>query len=103
MFATIMTKDRERRQGGGGEGIGRGSGGWGFLDGRPREEVEEAARGVADGSGGRGGPDLRRPPAAKLDADDILIDGGNSYYVDDSKRAKELTPKRIHYMDVGTS
>jgi 6-phosphogluconate dehydrogenase len=38
-----------------------------------------------------------------LDAEDILIDGGNSYYVDDIRRAKELRPKRIHYVDVGTS
>src|SRR2546422_4631968 len=34
---------------------------------------------------------------------DILIDGGNSYYVDDIRRAGELAPKRIHYVDVGTS
>jgi 6-phosphogluconate dehydrogenase len=38
-----------------------------------------------------------------LDADDILIDGGNSYYIDDIRRAKELEPKGIHYVDVGTS
>jgi 6-phosphogluconate dehydrogenase len=38
-----------------------------------------------------------------VDAEDILIDGGNSYYVDDIRRAKELAPKRIHYVDVGTS
>ena len=38
-----------------------------------------------------------------LDPDDILIDGGNSYYVDDIRRAKELTAKSIHYVDVGTS
>jgi len=38
-----------------------------------------------------------------LEKDDILIDGGNSYYVDDIRRAKELTPKGIHYVDVGTS
>src|ERR1700730_2332253 len=38
-----------------------------------------------------------------LEADDILIDGGNSYYVDDIRRAKELTPKNIHYVDIGTS
>jgi 6-phosphogluconate dehydrogenase len=38
-----------------------------------------------------------------LDSEDILIDGGNSYYVDDIRRAKELAPKRIHYVDVGTS
>ena len=34
---------------------------------------------------------------------DILIDGGNSYYVDDIRRGKELAPKGIHYVDVGTS
>jgi 6-phosphogluconate dehydrogenase len=38
-----------------------------------------------------------------LEADDILIDGGNSYYIDDIRRAKELAPKGIHYVDVGTS
>ena len=38
-----------------------------------------------------------------LQADDILIDGGNSYYVDDIQRAKGLAPKWIHYVDVGTS
>ena len=38
-----------------------------------------------------------------LEPGDILIDGGNSYYIDDIRRAKELSPKRIHYVDVGTS
>jgi 6-phosphogluconate dehydrogenase len=38
-----------------------------------------------------------------LDAGDILIDGGNSYYIDDIRRAKELAPKGVHYVDVGTS
>jgi 6-phosphogluconate dehydrogenase len=38
-----------------------------------------------------------------LEKGDILIDGGNSYYIDDIRRAKELAPKRIHYVDVGTS
>ena len=38
-----------------------------------------------------------------LDAEDIIIDGGNSYYIDDIRRAKELAQKRIHYVDVGTS
>ena len=38
-----------------------------------------------------------------LENGDILIDGGNSYYVDDIRRAKELAPKGIHYVDVGTS
>jgi 6-phosphogluconate dehydrogenase len=38
-----------------------------------------------------------------LEAGDILIDGGNSYYIDDIRRAKETAPKGIHYVDVGTS
>jgi 6-phosphogluconate dehydrogenase len=38
-----------------------------------------------------------------LEKGDILIDGGNSYYIDDIRRAKELSPKGIHYVDVGTS
>jgi 6-phosphogluconate dehydrogenase len=38
-----------------------------------------------------------------LEPEDILIDGGNSHYVDDIRRAKELAAKRIHYLDVGTS
>src|SRR5438552_2008517 len=53
-------------------------------------------------------------PAAAVDATidevlphltpgDIVIDGGNSYYVDDIRRAEDLAQKRIHYVDVGTS
>jgi 6-phosphogluconate dehydrogenase len=38
-----------------------------------------------------------------LEPDDILIDGGNSYYIDDMRRARELAQKKIHYVDVGTS
>jgi 6-phosphogluconate dehydrogenase len=38
-----------------------------------------------------------------LEPKDILIDGGNSYYVDDIRRAKDLSPRQIHYVDVGTS
>ena len=38
-----------------------------------------------------------------LEKDDILIDGGNSHYVDDIRRAKELAARGIHYVDVGTS
>jgi 6-phosphogluconate dehydrogenase len=38
-----------------------------------------------------------------LERGDILIDGGNSYYIDDIRRAKELAPNGIHYVDVGTS
>src|SRR5438445_9639276 len=56
----------------------------------------------------------RMVPAAAVDATisdlvphlasgDILIDGGNSYYIDDIRRAQELGEKGIHYVDVGTS
>ena len=38
-----------------------------------------------------------------LEPGDILIDGGNSYYIDDIHRAKHLAPKNLHYVDVGTS
>src|SRR5437763_12290289 len=38
-----------------------------------------------------------------LQAGDIVIDGGNSYYIDDIRRAQALTPKGIHYVDCGTS
>ena len=38
-----------------------------------------------------------------LEPGDTLIDGGNSYYIDDIRRAKELAAKNIHYVDVGTS
>src|SRR6202789_3289646 len=38
-----------------------------------------------------------------LEEGDVLIDGGNSYYVDDIRRAGERAPKKIHYVDVGTS
>ena len=38
-----------------------------------------------------------------LEPGDILIDGGNSYYIDDIRRAKDLASKKINYVDVGTS
>src|SRR6201988_1279193 len=38
-----------------------------------------------------------------LSTGDIVIDGGNSYYIDDIRRARELKDKGIHYVDVGTS
>ena len=41
--------------------------------------------------------------ASYMEPGDILVDGGNSYYVDGLRRSKELQPKRIHYVDVGTS
>jgi 6-phosphogluconate dehydrogenase len=39
----------------------------------------------------------------KLDSGDVVVDGGNSYYIDDIRRAQELKAKGIHYVDVGTS
>jgi 6-phosphogluconate dehydrogenase len=41
--------------------------------------------------------------AARLQIGDIIVDGGNSYYIDDIRRAEALVPKGIHYLDVGTS
>jgi len=41
--------------------------------------------------------------AARMQADDAIIDGGNSYYIDDIRRARDLQAKGIHYLDVGTS
>jgi 6-phosphogluconate dehydrogenase len=41
--------------------------------------------------------------ATFLDAGDILIDGGNSYYIDDIRRSRDLAAKGIHYVDAGTS
>jgi 6-phosphogluconate dehydrogenase len=41
--------------------------------------------------------------APRMAKGDILIDGGNSYYIDDIRRAKELTARGVHYVDVGTS
>jgi 6-phosphogluconate dehydrogenase len=41
--------------------------------------------------------------ASRLQKDDVMIDGGNSHYIDDLRRAKELQPRGVHYLDVGTS
>ena len=41
--------------------------------------------------------------AGKLEAGDVIIDGGNSYYIDDIRRAQELKTRGLHYVDVGTS
>ena len=68
-----------------------------------RGELDEAARRVAHGAGRRGGQDVIADLLPHLERGDILIDGGNSYYIDDIRRAKELTAKGIHYVDVGTS
>ena len=39
----------------------------------------------------------------RFEKDDIIVDGGNSYYIDDLRRAKMLRTKGIHYVDSGTS
>jgi len=41
--------------------------------------------------------------SAQMQKGDIIVDGGNSYYIDDIRRAKELKPRGVHYLDVGTS
>jgi 6-phosphogluconate dehydrogenase len=41
--------------------------------------------------------------SAHMESGDMVIDGGNSYYIDDIRRAKELDAKGLHYVDVGTS
>ena len=73
---------------------------FGWLISSPSSTRAESA--LANGSGGVCGPTLAEltPSLAK---DDIVIDGGNSYYIDDIRRAKELAKKGIHYVDVGTS
>ncbi|MFN0029977.1 MAG: phosphogluconate dehydrogenase (NAD(+)-dependent, decarboxylating) [Acidimicrobiales bacterium] len=47
--------------------------------------------------------DMVEQVAARFSAQDIIIDGGNSYYVDDLARAQQLRTQGIHYVDVGTS
>jgi len=47
--------------------------------------------------------DTLRSLGAQMQKGDIIVDGGNSYYIDDIRRAKELTPRGVHYLDVGTS
>ncbi len=47
--------------------------------------------------------DTVRELGGLLQVDDVIIDGGNSLYKDDARRAKELKPRGIHYLDVGTS
>ena len=44
-----------------------------------------------------------RDLAPLLQKEDVVIDGGNSYYIDDIRRQKDLRPKGVHYVDVGTS
>jgi len=46
---------------------------------------------------------LLKDLSTRLAAGDIVIDGGNSYYIDDIRRSRELEPRGIRYLDVGTS
>jgi 6-phosphogluconate dehydrogenase len=61
----------------------------------PRSVWLMVPAGVVDTSIGQLAPSLQK--------DDVLIDGGNSYYIDDIRRQNDLRPKGIHYVDVGTS
>ena len=66
-------------------------------------KLEQPRVDLADGAGRRGG---RRPQGSccrTCKAGDIVVDGGNSYYVDDMRRAAELALMGINYVDVGTS
>ena len=74
-----------------------------LFSARPCREARKAPRVVADGSRGSRGSNRSRIFCLISKPGDILIDGGNSYYVDDIRRAKELAAKHIHYVDVGTS
>ena len=67
-----------------------GEGGRRGLAGRARQEADEAARGLADGAGRRRSTRPSPISLPHLERGDILIDGGNSYYIDDIRRAKEL-------------
>ena len=59
--------------------------------------------GLADGAGRRGRSRCSRSLTPLLEAGDIVVDGGNSYYHDDIRRAGELQAKGLHYVDVGVS
>ena len=72
------------------DGAGQGEGDRRRLARRLRREAREAARRLADGPGGRRRQDRSPSSLPLLETGDILIDGGNSYYVDDIRRAKEL-------------
>ena len=58
---------------------------------------------MAHGAGRRPDRKNRAGASAEIQAGDILIDGGNSYFKDDVRRSQQLKDKGIHYVDVGTS
>ena len=84
------------------QAVGRGESSRDLFAGRLCEESGKAARHLADGPGGGRGQTIAELKSF-LEEGDILIDGGNSYYVDDIRRAEKLAPRGIHYVDVGTS
>ena len=67
-------------------------------------KLDKPARRLGDAAGGRVTEDtIDAAGAACSTPGDIIIDGGNSFYKDDIRRAEALTAKGIHYVDVGTS
>ena len=69
---------------------------------RLRRQAQTAAGRVDDGAGGGGRAD-GRGPVERFENDDIIVDGGNSYYIDDIRRAKRSRRRGLHYVDSGTS
>ena len=75
-----------------------------LLARRPGGEAERAPRGLGDGAGRRDHrEDASTSVAAVLDSGDAIIDGGNSYYRDDIRRATRCASSGIDYVDCGTS
>ena len=66
-------------------------------------KAREAARGVGDGAGGQHHREHRHESPAARRGGDTIIDGGNSFFKDDVRRAKAAAPKGIDYVDAGTS
>ena len=73
------------------------------VDRRLCGEARQATRRLADGAGRGNRRHTCEELATHLEAGDIIIDGGNSYYRDDIQRAGELSKRGIHYVDCGTS
>ena len=66
-------------------------------------QTERAPRSVDHGARGRSDGKNRAGSDPRLQKDDTIIDGGNSYYKDDIRRAKLCVAKGVNYVDVGTS
>jgi len=83
-------------------GEGRRHGG-GFDCRFGKEARRKAAGRLADVACGQGYEEMVEQLSGLLDRDDIIIDGGNSFYKEDIRNAKKLLVKGIHYVDCGTS